>query len=229
MLKIFSSFTFATLVAISLPLQAQTPRKSRVSPQVLPPMIDNRTRVTIPVSNLILPTPLVTPPKVILENRSSGCRVIADETINLKPNLCPRPVARLNPAPLAMSYPLPAIVPISSGFGWRVHPVTGISTFHQGIDLAASFGTPVLAAHSGEVVAADWLGGLGNAVVINHGDDSETRYGHLSQILVTPGQYVKQGTVIGLVGSTGMTTGPHLHFELWQRQVAVDASKLISG
>lgn len=75
------------------------------------------------------------------------------------------------------------------------------------------------------------IGGLGKAVVINHGANSETRYGHLSQILVSPGQYIKQGAVIGLVGSRGMATGAHLHFEIWQRQggawVAIDASRVI--
>jgi murein DD-endopeptidase MepM/ murein hydrolase activator NlpD len=81
------------------------------------------------------------------------------------------------------------------------------------------------------VEVADWLGGLGKAVVISHGYSSESRYGHLSQILVSPGQYVKQGTVIGLVGSTGMSTGAHLHFELWQRNsgewIALDATNAI--
>jgi len=166
---------------------------------------------------------------VILENRTSGCRAIANQTINLQPNLCPKPIVRTNNPLIAkanlnalnnsdkqMLYPLSVPTAITSGFGWRVHPITGKSTFHQGVDLGAAAGTPVFAAYSGTIEVADWLGGLGKAVVISHGY-SETRYGHLSQILVQQGQWVKQGTVIGLVGSTGMSTGAHLHFELWQR------------
>ncbi|NKB18086.1 MAG: M23 family metallopeptidase, partial [Pseudanabaena sp. CRU_2_10] len=82
--------------------------------------------------------------------------------------------------------------------------------------------------YSGNVEVAGWFGGLGLAVVISHGNRHETRYGHMSEVLVKPGQYVKQGTVIGLVGSTGFSTGPHLHFELWEEMkgewLAVDST-----
>lgn len=122
----------------------------------------------------------------------------------------------------------PLIVPtvISSLFGDRVHPITGQVRFHQGTDLAAPEGTPVVAAFSGTVEVAGWFGGYGLMVSITHGDTHETRYAHLSEVLVKSGQKVKQGTVIGLVGSTGMSTGAHLHFEIWQRlkdgMVAID-------
>ncbi len=122
----------------------------------------------------------------------------------------------------------PLIVPsiISSIFGERVHPITGQVSFHQGTDLAAPEGTPVVAAFSGQVEVAGWAGGYGLMVSITHGDTHETRYAHLSEVLVKPGQKIKQGTVIGLVGSTGMSTGPHLHFEIWKRMqdglVAID-------
>lgn len=122
----------------------------------------------------------------------------------------------------------PLIVPtiISSLFGDRVHPITGQVRFHQGTDLAAPEGTPVVAAFSGTVEIAGWAGGYGLMVSITHGDTHETRYAHLSEVLVKSGQKVKQGTVIGLVGSTGMSTGAHLHFEIWQRlkdgMVAID-------
>ncbi|OIP70732.1 MAG: hypothetical protein AUK48_13495 [Oscillatoriales cyanobacterium CG2_30_44_21] len=122
----------------------------------------------------------------------------------------------------------PLIVPtiISSLFGDRVHPITGQVRFHQGTDLAAPEGTPVVAAFSGTVEIAGWAGGYGLMVSITHGDTHETRYAHLSEVLVESGQKVKQGTVIGLVGSTGMSTGAHLHFEIWQRlkdgMVAID-------
>ncbi len=125
-----------------------------------------------------------------------------------------------------MLFPLIAPSVISSIFGTRVHPVTGQVRFHQGTDLAAPEGTPVVAAFSGRVEIAGWLGGYGLIVVISHGDTHETRYAHLSEVLVKPGQEIKQGNVIGLVGSTGMATGPHLHFEIWQKMqeglVAID-------
>ena len=125
-----------------------------------------------------------------------------------------------------MLFPLISPSVISSLFGARVHPVTGQVRFHQGTDLAAPEGTPVVAAFSGRVEIAGWLGGYGLIVVISHGDTHETRYAHLSEVLVKPGQVVKQGNVIGLVGSTGMATGPHLHFEIWQKMqeglVAID-------
>jgi murein DD-endopeptidase MepM/ murein hydrolase activator NlpD len=125
-----------------------------------------------------------------------------------------------------MLFPLISPSVISSLFGTRVHPVTGQVRFHQGTDLAAPEGTPVVAAFSGRVEIAGWLGGYGLIVVISHGDTHETRYAHLSEVLVKPGQEVKQGNVIGLVGSTGMATGPHLHFEIWQKMqeglVAID-------
>jgi len=125
-----------------------------------------------------------------------------------------------------MLFPLIAPSVISSIFGSRVHPVTGQVRFHQGTDLAAPEGTPVVAAFSGRVEIAGWLGGYGLIVVISHGDTHETRYAHLSEVLVKSGQEVKQGNVIGLVGSTGMSTGPHLHFEIWRKMqdglVAID-------
>lgn len=125
-----------------------------------------------------------------------------------------------------MLFPLIAPSVITSLFGSRVHPVTGQVRFHQGTDLAAPEGTPVVAAFSGRVEIAGSLGGYGLIVVISHGDTHETRYAHLSEVLVKVGQEVKQGNVIGLVGSTGLATGPHLHFELWRKMqeglVAID-------
>ena len=125
-----------------------------------------------------------------------------------------------------MLFPLISPSIISSLFGTRVHPVTGQVRFHQGTDLAAPEGTPVVAAFSGRVEIAGWLGGYGLIVVISHGDTHETRYAHLSEVFVKSGQEIRQGSVIGLVGSTGMATGPHLHFEIWQKMqeglVAID-------
>ncbi|XFA71972.1 M23 family metallopeptidase [Thermosynechococcaceae cyanobacterium Okahandja] len=114
-----------------------------------------------------------------------------------------------------MLFPLPFAAPITSTFGWRIHPIFGDRRFHSGTDLAAPAGTPVLAVFDGRVVESNWLGGYGLTVILRHPPDQhETLYAHLSQLFVNPGQWVKQGEVVGLVGSTGNSTGPHLHFEL---------------
>lgn len=129
-------------------------------------------------------------------------------------NLTIRPAARLTSGNFGLLFPLSIPAAITSAFGWRLHPVLGESRFHSGTDLGAPFGTPVLAAFSGKVAVADFMGGYGLAVVLQHQNGSEeTLYGHLSEIFVKPGEEIKQGEVIGRVGSTGLSTGPHLHFE----------------
>ncbi len=110
-------------------------------------------------------------------------------------------------------YPLPYSVPVTSGYGWRMNPVTAIWSFHSGIDLGAPFGTPVLAAKAGRVDFAGWGDGYGNLIELDHGSTG-TRYAHLEAIYVYQGQQVAQGQQIGIVGSTGRSTGPHLHFEI---------------
>lgn len=116
---------------------------------------------------------------------------------------------------LPIIFPLPLPAQITSVFGWRIHPVNGDVRFHSGTDLGAAMGTPVLAAYAGIVALADFLGGYGLTVVLQHNDGTqETRYAHLSEALVQPGDFVEQGTVIGRVGNTGNSTGPHLHFEI---------------
>jgi len=102
----------------------------------------------------------------------------------------------------------------SSLFGSRVHPVTGRRKNHHGIDMAAPSGTPIFATADGRVEMAKWYGGYGNYVQIEHGGDVETRYGHMSRMNVSAGQPVKKGDLIGWVGSTGRSTGPHLHYEV---------------
>ncbi|MDZ8034610.1 peptidoglycan DD-metalloendopeptidase family protein [Nostoc sp. DedSLP04] len=113
-----------------------------------------------------------------------------------------------------MMYPLSIPAPITSLFGWRIHPITGTQRFHAGTDLGAPTGTPVLAAAAGQVETANWVGGYGLTVILNHKSAEQTLYGHMSEILVQPGQWVQPGTIIGRVGSTGNSTGPHLHFEV---------------
>lgn len=129
-------------------------------------------------------------------------------------------------------FPLSIPASISSVFGWRMHPVHQTWRFHSGTDLAAPMGTPVLATQDGRVAVADFLGGYGLTVILRHGDGNlESRYAHLSQITVSPGESVKQGEVIGLVGSTGTSTGPHLHFEVRQLTgegwVAMDPAEVL--
>jgi len=101
---------------------------------------------------------------------------------------------------------------ITSSFGMRVHPILGYARMHNGVDMAAPKGTPVYAAKSGKVTAAGWDGQMGNYVSINHGDGFASIYMHMTHFIVSSGSYVNAGQVIGYVGSTGLSTGPHLHF-----------------
>ncbi len=126
-----------------------------------------------------------------------------------------RPPAMPGNNDTSLLFPLSIPAPITSLFGWRTHPILGTSRFHAGIDFGADTGTPVIASYSGQVTVADWLGGYGLTVILDHkAKSNETLYAHLSELFVKPGEWVKQGEVIGRVGSTGMSTGPHLHFEL---------------
>ena len=116
---------------------------------------------------------------------------------------------------------IPSVMPIniadftmSSGYGWRVDPIYGSSKFHEGLDFAASNGTEVYATGDGKVILAGREKGYGNCVDIEHGYNYLTRYAHLSEVLVKSGEEVKRGQLIGKVGSTGKSTGPHLHYEV---------------
>ncbi len=108
----------------------------------------------------------------------------------------------------------PVVAPLTSGFGTRVHPILGTRRFHAGIDFGASHGTTIRAADSGRVILAGWSGGYGRTVIIDHGGGLSTLYAHCSQLFVSNGQSVSQGQAIAAVGSTGLSTGPHLHFEV---------------
>lgn len=116
---------------------------------------------------------------------------------------------------------------VSSGFGKRSAPKKGASTYHKGIDWATPVGTAVWASSAGTVSRAGWGSGYGNVVYIDHADGRQTRYGHLSKVLVKPGQYVNQGDKIALSGNTGRSTGPHIHFELLINGGAVDPFKYL--
>jgi murein DD-endopeptidase MepM/ murein hydrolase activator NlpD len=111
---------------------------------------------------------------------------------------------------------------LTSGFGMRSHPVLGGRRQHQGIDLAAPTGTPVYATADGVIGRADWYSSYGLYISINHGASMETRYAHLSRLAVAAGDSVKKGDLIGYVGSTGRSTGPHLHYEVRVDGLAVN-------
>jgi len=104
--------------------------------------------------------------------------------------------------------------PVSSPFGWRIHPILGYRKFHTGIDIGVAYGTPIHASDSGTVIYATWMGGYGNVVIIDHGNGLSTLYAHQSSIAVSTGARVSRGQTIGYIGSTGLSTGPHLHFEV---------------
>jgi len=108
----------------------------------------------------------------------------------------------------------PTIGEVTSSFGWRIHPILGTERFHAGIDFGADYGSLIYASQSGRVIYADWYGGYGNSVIIDHGNGITTLYAHCSELYVRDGDAVQQGQPIAAVGSTGFSTGPHLHFEL---------------
>lgn len=110
--------------------------------------------------------------------------------------------------------PLSRMPPVSSRFGWRNDPLWGGARMHAGIDLPSEFGTPVRATMSGRVRTSGWAGGYGNLIEIEHGNGVSTRYGHLSRRLVNEGGSVPAGAIIGFVGSSGRSTGNHLHYEI---------------
>jgi murein DD-endopeptidase MepM/ murein hydrolase activator NlpD len=143
----------------------------------------------------------------------NGGTSIATPAANANPPIDNSTSSNVNRSHPALLYPLTTPAPITSRFGWRTHPLTGNRRFHSGVDIGAPSGAPVIATGSGTVISAGWNGGYGNAVIIQHSDTQQTLYGHLSAISVQAGQTVAPGSVIGLVGSTGNSTGPHLHFE----------------
>jgi murein DD-endopeptidase MepM/ murein hydrolase activator NlpD len=111
---------------------------------------------------------------------------------------------------------------LTSNFGWRIHPIYHTRRFHAGVDFGAPLGTAIGAADSGMVIYAGWYGGYGNAVILDHGSGLTTVYGHTSRLYVRVGQLVQKGQTIAAVGSTGLSTGPHLHFEVRRRGQVVN-------
>lgn len=138
--------------------------------------------------------------------------VIPIHTVEVAGGVVPRP--RRPSISLANVFMWPARGRVTSGFGFRRHPVFGTQEMHTGIDIGAPLGTPVVSARAGTVIAADWEGGYGKLVRVDHGDGLTTSYSHLSQIAVRVGQRLYPGDLIGYVGNTGFSTGPHLLFEI---------------
>jgi murein DD-endopeptidase MepM/ murein hydrolase activator NlpD len=129
---------------------------------------------------------------------------------------------------------IPSRVPLdgmhfTSGFGMRMHPILGRRKAHKGVDLAAPVGTPVYAPADGTVGRADWFSSYGLYIQLEHGADIETRYGHLSRLNVSAGQHVHKGDLIGFVGTTGRSTGPHLHYEVRIAGQAVNPVPYMQG
>jgi murein DD-endopeptidase MepM/ murein hydrolase activator NlpD len=187
----------------------------------MPPQAQPEISIAIPVppprTQVVKVQPVTHLPQVVRTHRIPT--VIAMPTMSpaTANSATPKPIAFVNnganESNVELIYPLMTPAPITSGFGWRTHPLSGIRRFHSGIDIGAPSGAPVVATGSGTVVSAGWNGGYGKAVIIQHNGVQQTLYGHLSEISVQAGQVIPQGTVIGLVGSTGNSTGPHLHFE----------------
>lgn len=127
------------------------------------------------------------------------------------------------------SWPVPSCTYLTSRFGLRVHPITGVTKSHTGIDVGAESGATIVAADGGTVVLAGVNSGYGNCVMIDHGNGYKTLYAHMSSIAVTNGQTVSKGDTVGYVGSTGLSTGPHCHYEVWKDGSRIDPEQFYSG
>lgn len=191
-------------------------------------------RTTAASDDAIFPAPAITITRPVgqirlakagdyLGERGFEARVVAADAVT-------GAIIAINPHRLAGRSPvigIPAGLPLhnarlTGAFGYRAHPLSGRQSSHEGIDLAAPMGTPVAATADGIVGAAGWLGGYGLIVELDHGGQLKTRYAHLSAMAVSPGEFIQEGQVIGFVGSTGRSTGPHLHYEIRSSGVAID-------
>jgi murein DD-endopeptidase MepM/ murein hydrolase activator NlpD len=120
-------------------------------------------------------------------------------------------------------------IALSSSFGTRADPFNGHRRMHQGIDIPGPLGTPVYATADGVVQRAEWASGYGNLIEVSHGNGLETRYGHLSKVIAQPNERVRRGQLIGLMGSTGRSTGSHLHYEVRIAGAAVNPMPYLEG
>lgn len=176
--------------------------------------------------NEMKPLDVSTRPRIVEEPKLEALRrnTPATDVVAL-----PNPASNTLAAGESLSYHLPLKGRISSGFGNRFHPIDRHVKFHAGLDIAVPTGTPVAATARGEVEFAGERGGYGNLVILKHPDGRISRYGHLQKILVVEGQQVDAGQKIALSGSTGKSTGPHLHFEIRENGAVVDPAKIVSN
>lgn len=124
------------------------------------------------------------------------------------------------PSPGKLLYPIDA--PVTSEYGYRTHPISGVQRLHAGMDFGAPSGTPIKAAERGKVIHSGWYQGYGNTVILDHGEGLSTLYAHASELIVSTGDPIRAGETVSLVGSTGYSTGPHLHFEVLENDEAVN-------
>jgi murein DD-endopeptidase MepM/ murein hydrolase activator NlpD len=144
-------------------------------------------------------------------------------SLGLTRNVTPADWLRANSAPSLW----PVEGAITGSFGERIDPFNGEGAFHSGVDISAAIGQPVIAPADGIVVFADFSGGYGRAIILDHGHGITTRYGHLASFAVAAGQYVHRGDTIGYVGSSGRSTGPHLHYEVRINDTPVNPHKYL--
>ncbi len=162
----------------------------------------------------------------VLAERGTGLREVIERQLLNHPSLSIS-MPSTSTSPNSQNSILPSEGPISSKFGERLHPLTGRWGFHKGLDIAAPEGSPVRAIRNGRVIFSGYKEGYGNLVVIEHGGGLITRYGHNRRNLVKEGDSVKAGDVIAEVGSTGLSTGPHLHLEVLEAGKPVDPERFL--
>ncbi len=179
----------------------------------------NKQEVVTPTTVTAMAT--VTPTTVPVMGQDTGDSM--DDSLAVKENML---LLTAN-ATSQNSMTVPVEGRVTSPFGYRIHPVYGTRLFHNGVDIGADTGTPIVAALSGVVEKAEYNDSYGNYIILNHGKDFKTVYAHCSTLKVSVGDGVTQGSTIALVGSTGVSTGPHLHFEVRRGEYRVNPAWLV--
>lgn len=164
---------------------------------------------------------------IVRANRLSGDVIIPGQLLIIPVAQIPKQTWAVASAFKGVPLEWPVVGRITSAFGWRVHPITGLRHFHEGLDIAAPIGSEVRAVAAGRVTFVGYLSGYGRVVVIEHGNGLTTRYAHLSATSVNTGSRVETGQIIGRVGDSGYATGPHLHFEVRLDGQALDPRKFL--
>jgi murein DD-endopeptidase MepM/ murein hydrolase activator NlpD len=200
----------APVLQVALDNTALSSLESRLP--ILQPQVKNAVKVSLALPKTNSPDAIASQKTTAPQTAPLNCFGIPVASNDINATFTPTVAKQMGWGNLVFPLPVPSV--LTSTFGWRVHPISGDRRFHTGLDLAAAMGTPVVSAQAGRVVAADSMGGYGLAVIIeNAAGNYRTLYGHLSGIAVRPGTALEAGTVVGWVGSTGNSTGPHLHFE----------------